>query len=69
MVPCSTMKASPQGGGFQFNSSSGASGLNTCVDVIILNEHRSHKFEKEQGGVYGRIWGKEREGKNDMLIN
>lgn len=69
MVPRGTMKASPQGGGFHLNSSSGVSGLCACVDVIILNEHRSHKFEKEQGEVYGKIRREEREGENDIIIN
>lgn len=69
MVPRSNIKASPQGGGFHLNSSSGASGLCACVDVIILNEHRSHKSEKEQGAVYGRTRREEREGENDIIIN
>lgn len=37
--------------------------VRVCVCVFDNNEKRKrgHEFEKEQGGVHGRVWSKERE--------
>lgn len=35
--------------------------------VTTINEKRSHEFEREEGGVSGRLWRGEMEGGNDMI--
>lgn len=35
--------------------------------AITTSEKRSHEFEGEWGGVYGRFWRKEREGINVVI--
>jgi hypothetical protein len=33
-----------------------------------VNEKRSYEFEKKHGGVYGKVWRKEKKGGNDVII-
>ena len=37
---------------------------------ICNNNHKKggHEFEREQGGVHGRVLREEREGRNDVII-
>lgn len=35
---------------------------------ITFNEKRSHKHEREQGGIHRKIWKEEREGGEDVII-
>lgn len=38
-----------------------------CMHEITISE-RDHKFEKEQGMVYGRVWREEQDGRNNYII-
>lgn len=35
--------------------------------VITINE-KGHEFERERGGLYGRVWIEEKEEKNGTII-
>lgn len=35
---------------------------------VYMHMTINHEFEKEQGGLYGRIWREERERRNDEII-
>lgn len=40
-----------------------------CVYYIrILNEKKDRGFPRDQEGVYGRVWRKERDERNDVII-
>lgn len=36
--------------------------------TTTMNEKRVHDFEKEQGRFYGRVWRREREGRNVFIL-
>lgn len=36
--------------------------------ATIIKEKEAMKFEREQGRIYGRSCGEEREGRNDVII-
>lgn len=40
----------------------------THMYVKTMNEHRGHKFERDRGQVYGRIWKVKRNWGKDMII-
>lgn len=40
----------------------------TYIHVKTINKKRGHEFIGKKGGTYGRIWGKEWDGKNDVTI-
>lgn len=51
--------------------------MKTCTRVTLSklsklylgnNNEKGHEFEREQGGVYGRIWREGREGENAVII-
>lgn len=39
----------------------------TYMYVATSNDRRGHEFEREQGGLYGRLWRKEKEGGNHII--
>jgi hypothetical protein len=38
------------------------------MHTIRVREKRGHQFEGEQGDIYGRVWRKEREVRNFVII-
>lgn len=40
----------------------------TYLHAITINEKRSHGFERARRGVFGRVWRKGKEGRNDVII-
>lgn len=36
--------------------------------IILIDEKKSHEFEREQGGVYGKVWWEGGGGGNDLAI-
>lgn len=42
--------------------------MSLCVHITIINEKRGHGFEREGGGVYGRVWGEERGGNYVIIL-
>ena len=38
--------------------------------TTAINEKIGHEFEKKkkQGEIYGKVWGKEKEGESDVII-
>lgn len=45
-----------------YMGSTGSLYTDIYVHAIKMNEKRNPEFEGEQGGIYGRVWRKEREG-------
>jgi hypothetical protein len=35
---------------------------------MTINEKRNHGFEEEWGGVCGKVWREEQEGRNDVIV-
>lgn len=42
--------------------------VSVCVCVTISNEKRDHESERQQGGVYSRVWREEKEVGSNVII-
>lgn len=40
----------------------------TYMQVRIIDEERGHRFEREQGEVYVKVWREEKKGQNGIII-